>query len=83
VLLGLLALHGAGILHTHATAADHHACVACQVSDNQALDLPDLCAGSLPFLFLLLFLIVFRHRDVVSGPESIRLPHSRAPPAFS
>jgi hypothetical protein len=82
-LLCLLALHAAGLLHRHSTAADHNACVACQVADNQALDLPDLGAGSLPFLLVLLFLIVLRHRDAVSGPELFLLPHSRAPPAFS
>ena len=82
VLLCALILHAAGVLDTHSTPADQNACVACQVADNQALDLP-AGAGSLLFLLVLLFLIVLRQRDVASRPELFRLPHSRAPPAFA
>jgi nitrate reductase gamma subunit len=82
-LLCALILHAAGVLDTHSTPADQKACVACQVADNQALDLPDTGAGSLLFLLVLLFLIVLRQRDVASRPELFRLPHSRAPPVFA
>ena len=83
VLLCALILHAAGVLDTHSTPAEQKACVACQVADNQVLDLPDTGAGSLLFLLVLLFLIVLRQRDVASRPELFRLPHSRAPPAFA
>jgi hypothetical protein len=82
-LLCLLALHAAGLLHVHCTAADQSACAACQVADNHALDLPDPGTASLLLLPVLLFLIVLRHRSVVPGPELFLLPHSRAPPAIS
>ena len=82
VLLCALFLHAAGVLDTHSTPADQKACVACQVADNQALDLPVTGAGSL-FLLVLLFLTVLRQRDVASRPELFRLPPSRAPPVFA
>jgi len=35
VLLCLILLHSVGLLHKHATAAEHDACFACQVADHQ------------------------------------------------
>jgi hypothetical protein len=46
-LLCLLCLHSIGLLHKHVTAAEHDACVACQVVDHQALDVPDAGGGAL------------------------------------
>src|SRR2546423_3764614 len=83
VLLSLLALHSVGLLHKHSTAADQNACVACQIADSQALDLPDPGTSSLSFLLVLLCLVALRHPEVISGPAAFRLPPSRAPPAFS
>jgi len=81
-LLCLLALHSIGLLHKHATAADHNACVACQVVDHQALDVPDGGGGALLAHWLLLFLVVPWLRGVVLAVELFRRPPSRAPPFF-
>jgi hypothetical protein len=80
-LLCLLCLHSIGLLHKHATAAEHDACVACQIVDQQALDVPD-AAGVLLALWLLLFLVAPWHRGVVLAAELFRRPPSRAPPFF-
>jgi hypothetical protein len=79
-LLCLLALHSIGLLHKHATAAEYDACVACQVVDHQALDVPDAGGGALLAQWLLLFLVVPWHRGVVLAAELFRRPPSRAPP---
>ena len=82
VLLFLLALHSVGLLHKHDAQADHDQCVACQVVNHQAaLDLPDMGAGSLLPILLLLFLLVAWHRGVVPSATLFLLPRSRAPPA--
>ena len=81
-LLCLLALHSIGLLHKHATAAEHGACVACQVVDHQALDVPGAAGSALLALWLLLFLVVPWRRGVVLAAELFRRPPSRAPPFF-
>jgi hypothetical protein len=80
-LLCLLALHAAGLLDVHSTAAEQNACVACQVADNHTLGLPDPAASSVPFLLVLLFAIVLGHRDAIAGRLYFLLPPSQAPPA--
>jgi hypothetical protein len=81
-LLCLLSLHTLGLLHDHETAAEHDACIACQVVNHQAaLDLPDAGFGSLLPALLLLFLVIPWHRGVVPGAVLFTRPHSRAPPA--
>ena len=80
-LLALLALHSVGLFHHHATAEEHDACVACQVADHQALDVPDVGIGPAVLLLVLLFLITPRHPR---APRCFRLfnrARSRAPPS--
>lgn len=79
-LLCVIGLHSIGFLHKHATAAEHDACVACQVADHQVFDVPDLGGAALSGLWVLLFLVVPRHRGVRLVADSFRRPPCRAPP---
>ena len=81
-LLCLIAFHSVGLLHKHATAAEHGTCVACQVVDHQALGVPEPSPGAPIALWMLLFLVASGHRDVLRIARSLRLPPSRAPPFF-
>jgi hypothetical protein len=77
----MLTLHGAGLLHKHATAPDENACVACQMVGHQAvLDLPDGAANLRLLLLALLFLLVPWHRSALPVASLYTRPRSRAPP---
>jgi len=79
-LVCFVALHSLGLLHHHATAAEHGACVACQVVDHQASSVPE--AGSAPLVALLVWLLLGlpARPDAPRGFEFFSRPHSRAPP---
>lgn len=79
-LLCLIGLHSLGLLHKHATAAEHHACLACQVVDHQPLGMADAASGALSYLLTLLFLVLLWHPGVVRSFEFFSRPQSRAPP---
>ena len=82
MLLGVLALHGAGLMDKHDAQAGDDGCVACQIVNHQAaLDFPEVGSGSgLPIL-LLLFLVLLAHGRVGPGLASFARPRSRAPPS--
>jgi hypothetical protein len=80
-LLCLILLHSVGLLHKHATAAEHDGCFACQVADHQTVGAPDPEPVALGALGLLLFLIALCQRGALLVADSFRRPHSRAPPA--
>jgi hypothetical protein len=80
-LLCLIGLHSVGMLHKHATAAEHDACFACQVVDHQPLGGGDATSGSLFFLLALLFLVPLWHSGIVAGFQFFNRPQSRAPPS--
>ena len=79
-LLCVIGFHSIGFLHKHVTVAEHDACVACQIADHQALDVPDLSSDVLPGLWVLLFLLVPSRRGVRLVADSFRRPPCRAPP---
>ena len=81
-LLCVIGFHSIGFLHKHVTAAEHDACVACQIADHQALDVPDFDGGALLGLWVLFFLVALPHRGLVLVADPFRLPPSRAPPLF-
>jgi hypothetical protein len=80
-LLLLLALHSVGLLHHHATAEEHDACVACQVADHQALDLPDAGLGLSFSVLALLFLVSPWHPRAARCSKLFNRARSRAPPS--
>ncbi len=79
-LLFFIALHSIGLLHNHVTAAEHDACLACQVVDHQPVDVPDAGAGTLHALLVLLCLALPWIPRVARRLERFGRPHSRAPP---
>jgi hypothetical protein len=79
-LLCLIGLHSLGLLHKHATVAEHDACLACQVVDHQPLGTADAASGSPAYLLALLFLVLLWRPGVVRGFQLFSRPQSRAPP---
>jgi len=79
-LLCLIGLHSLGLLHKHATVAEHDACLACQVVDHQPLGTADAASGSPSYLLALLFLVLLWHPGVVRSFQLFSRPQSRAPP---
>lgn len=79
-LLCFIGLHSLGLLHKHATLAEHDACLACQVVDHQPLGVADSASGSLPYLLALLFLVLPWHPGAVRSFQFFSRPQSRAPP---
>jgi hypothetical protein len=79
-LLCLIGLHSLGLLHKHATVAEHDACLACQVVDHQPLGPADAASGPPSYLLALLFLVLLWHPGVVRSFQFFSRPQSRAPP---
>jgi len=80
-LVCFVAFHGAGLFHHHATQAERDACVACQVAQHQALDVPEVGFAPLFALFVLLFAVPARQPRAVPTVLVFDRPHSRAPPS--
>jgi hypothetical protein len=80
VLLCFIVFHGLGLFHNHATEAEHSVCVACQVADHQALDVPDASLAPLYFLLVLLFLILPWYPKVSPCLGFFNRPQPRGPP---
>ena len=80
-LLCFIALHSIGLLHHHVTAAEHDACVACQVVDHQTFDAPDLGSGLALSLLLLFYLALPWVPRVAPTRDPVDRPRSRAPPS--
>ena len=79
-LLCFIVFHGLGLFHNHATEAEHSVCVACQVAEHQALDVPDASLAPLFFLLVLLFLILPWYPKVSSCLGFYNRPQPRGPP---
>jgi hypothetical protein len=77
-LLCFVLFHGLGLFHHHAIQAEHDKCVACQVAEHQALDVPNVSFA--PLIVLLFLVLPWRPRAVPSVIVFTR-PHSRAPPS--
>ncbi len=80
VLLCFIVIHGFGLFHHHATEAEHTMCVACQVAEHQALDVPDASLAPLFSLLILLFLILPWHPKVAPSQSFFNRPQPRGPP---
>lgn len=80
VLVLLLGLHSAGLFHHHATASEQIDCVACQVTDHQALDVPDAGAAAPLALLVLLFFVSPWYPPAVRFTRQFSRALSRAPP---
>jgi hypothetical protein len=79
-LLCFIGLHSLGLLHHHVTVTEQDACLACQIVDHQALDVPDTASGLLLPLFALLFLALPWHPGAIPTLRFFNRPRSRAPP---
>lgn len=81
VLVLLLGLHSAGLFHHHATADEQGNCVACQVTDHQALDVPNAAAAAPLALLVLLFFVSPWYPPAVRFTRRFNRALSRAPPS--
>jgi hypothetical protein len=81
-LLCFIVFHGLGLFHHHVTEAEHSVCVACQVAEHQALDVPDADLAPLFFLLVLLFLILPWHPKVSPRLGYFTRPQPRGPPLY-
>jgi hypothetical protein len=79
-LLCFIVFHGLGLFHQHASEAEHSVCVACQVAEHQALDVPDASLAPQFFLLVLLFLILPWHPKVSPCLGFFNRPQPRGPP---
>ena len=79
-LLCFIVFHGLGLFHNHATEAEHKVCVACQVAEHQAVDVPDASLAPLFFLLVLLFPILPWYPKVSPCLGFFNRPQPRGPP---
>jgi hypothetical protein len=79
-LLCFIGLHSLGLLHHHVTVTEQDACLACQIVNHQALDVPDAASGLVLPLLALLFLVLPWHPGAIPSLRIFNRPRSRAPP---
>lgn len=79
-LLCFVALHSIGLLHHHTTTAERAACVACQVVDHQASNVPQTGCALLVAFVVWLVLALPARPQLPRRTELFSRPPTRAPP---
>ncbi len=80
-LLCFIVFHAFGLFHSHATELEHSACVACQVAEHQALDVPQV--GCATFTLMVSPCVLWLRKPcAVYYVEFLVRPQPRGPPSY-